>query len=991
VSSPGKAIFLSLFFLAAALQAQKPVLRNFNNHNGLPSNETYFLCHDSKGYLWICTDGGLVKYNGNFFKVFNSGNGLPDNTIFEVKEDKKGRIWYRSFSGKIGYIFNDSVFVIGANNKIAEFIKEGIVSAMALDEADHLYIGKRNSGRISFLRIKPPYTSDCVSEVWQSPTDEAGIDIVFFGENEYVFSDTRKSADITGSFRISLYNKNHRILLSEYVDVNLFKDWVGLFSRVYRDKDKIYLILNNTLKIIDLSVYSSENRDYGDILVTVAGLGDKNILIGKRKDGIRYLDKADGKFSGVLPGLTLTYAVKDYQGGTWFSTLENGIYYFPSSGVEFFTPGAESEKITTMTNIGDSALLIGFNSRKVQSLLFEGDRIKKSDVLQEGNDGLKGSIYSVFPLSSEKIFFLGENSTEYNMRSRSVKKVFHKDHIANAAKQMIRCGNDLLVLQFSNIGLVPVQKPETPGTRYASKYRVSGIACDSLNNKIYAGTLGGLYYFRYRDINDDDKIFGDRIEDIKAAKGKLYVATNTQGIFVLSNGRWDTINQQRGLASNICKTINVLNNNIWITSHSGLSRIIYRSHGDYDIYNYSFNDYLNAATPARIALLKDKAFLSSGSGVYIINTAMSKAESRFYITGFYADNKPVSGKSIVLPYNESNIKIEYSALFYDCNNEIFYRYRLLPDSGWNVTKETSVIFPELAPGSYTLSLEARAGNGTWVSSGQAPAFTICKPFWATLWFIASVVILFIGIALALIRYRYRQILKRELLRNNQRMAMRELETRVIKAQMNPHFIFNSLNSIQQFILSSDNDNAYKYLVKFSKLVRRLLESNTSPNTLLEDEINALRGYIEIEAMRFREAFEYEIRMEEGLSAQAIVIPHMLIQPFIENAIWHGLLNKKGDRKLTVSFKPNSDNSLICVVDDNGVGRKFRKSEFELNGKRSLAIDFISERLKLISEVTNISCGFTIKDNVDEQENALGTTVTIIIPIINKHGITSNNY
>jgi two-component sensor histidine kinase len=742
---------------------------------------------------------------------------------------------------------------------------------------------------------------------------------------------------------------------------------------------------------MDLVRYSSTDIYYKNTLVTAVGLDDETILIGERQDGVKYLGSVTGKFSGILPNLTLTYAVKDYQGGTWFSTLENGIYYFPPNGIEVFMPGNGKEKITTMNNWRDSTLILGFNSGKMLSLVFNAERIKQSTELLKGEEGTMERINSVFPLSAEKILVSGKRIFELDAQTSKSRSAIKIGHVSTSFKQIVRCGDNLLVLQLRDIGVVPSEKYDTLTAIYKSKYRLTCITYDSLTNRIYAGSLRGLYYFRYRYINYCYKISADRIEDLKAVNGRLYVATNSRGIFVLSGRRWDTINQQRGLASNICKAINIQGNNIWVTSQSCLSRIVYRAPGSYDIHNYPFNEYLNAATPGRITLLNNKAFLYSGDNVYIIKTEVANTQSRFYITGFYADNKPIVRKNIVLPYDRSNIRIEYNALFYDCNNEIFYRYRLKPGDEWNITKETSIIFPDLAPGGYTLSLEARAGNGTWISAGENIVFTIEKPFWATVWFIVTTVVLFVFTVIILIRYRYRQILRRELIRNNQKMAMRELETRVIKAQMNPHFIFNALNSIQHFVLSSDNDNAYKYLVKFSKLVRRLLESNTSENTKLEEEISTLKGYIEIEAMRFREAIEYEIKVENELDTKRIIIPHMLIQPFIENAIWHGLLNKNGNKKLTISFIPNNNNSLICVVEDNGVGRKFRKPDVELNSQRSLATEFINQRLKLINQVTNISCGFTIKDNIDEEGNSLGTTVTITIPIINEHGVKSNNY
>jgi LytS/YehU family sensor histidine kinase len=198
--------------------------------------------------------------------------------------------------------------------------------------------------------------------------------------------------------------------------------------------------------------------------------------------------------------------------------------------------------------------------------------------------------------------------------------------------------------------------------------------------------------------------------------------------------------------------------------------------------------------------------------------------------------------------------------------------------------------------------------------------------------------------------------------------------------MNPHFIFNSLNSIQQFILERDNEKAFFYLTRFSKLIRRLLESNRSETISLEEEMDLLKKYLEIESMRFDQAFNYKIVHADGLIPSNIKIPHMMIQPFVENAIWHGLLHKHGERNLQVSFSCVNNEILRCVVDDDGVGRK-AESEKNKKGRKSLGIEFIKERLELMSNNYRTEFNMAVIDKKDLAGKPLGTRVEITLPIM----------
>ncbi|MBA2610989.1 MAG: histidine kinase [Bacteroidetes bacterium] len=964
-------------------RAQQVVLKNFNTKNGLPSNETYFLNQDRKGFIWICTDAGIVKYNGNYFKHFNSANGLPDNTIFEVKEDRFGRMWYRSFTGKVGYIFNDSIVNLDLEGKIEEYIKDGIISSFAFDEQDNLIIGKINSGNISFLKISPPYKAKNVSTIWEKLNTKIGIDVVEVGENDFVFSDTRGQAD---DYLINIYNFKHELVLEKTYQ---FKD-VTLFTRIYRDKDDIYLLLNHSLLNVNLPKRTINENKFEEVLVTVVSVDSNVLLIGERQKGISFYKKdlIDEPSSRLLNGFTFTSALKDYQNGHWFSTLESGVFYMPSQGTKYTVPiSSNGDLISCISNFNDSSILIGYNSGRIfLSTLFKNGSLVNTEIYND-KEKLISKVNTFFIVDPQTVLVSGSNgSLRIDLKSKKTKKIFYLNNGAMPCRKIITYKDSLLCLMIGNLFVSGKSTVETNVNLYGSDDRLTSITYEPKSDQIYVGGLRGLYSFHFQQkITEKDKVLNCRIEDLQAENGLLYIATRTEGVIIKQGNAYDTINEKRGLISNICKSITLQGNTIWISTNNGISKINYFSKNNFQIQNYALVSFMDASSVNKTCFLKGKTFFYSGANMFWFETRIDPNNSKFYISSFFVNDKAMAIKpSIGLSYDQSNIKIGFEALFYDCNNSINYRYKISKNSRlWNYTNETNINLPNLSPGQYELIVEAKNLKGDWIKAETNICFNIEKPFWQKAWFILLEILIGAFALVMIIRYRYLEVFKQERTKNELRINMLELETKALKVQMNPHFIFNSLNSIQQFILANENDNAYLYLSKFSKLVRKLLESTTSESIVLEEEIDILKRYVEIEALRFEDVFSYEFYIDEKLEVQKTRISHMLIQPFIENAIWHGLLHKTGEKKLKVSFFYIDQKTLNCVVEDNGVGRDFKKGkEIVTLEKKSLAIEFITQRLELISKTRSINCGFEIIDNLSAEGIGSGTTVKIIIPMVN---------
>jgi LytS/YehU family sensor histidine kinase len=205
----------------------------------------------------------------------------------------------------------------------------------------------------------------------------------------------------------------------------------------------------------------------------------------------------------------------------------------------------------------------------------------------------------------------------------------------------------------------------------------------------------------------------------------------------------------------------------------------------------------------------------------------------------------------------------------------------------------------------------------------------------------------------------------------------ENELRINRALMNPHFIFNSMNTLHNYILINDTEKASDYLVKFSGLIRKILESNMSDTITLEMEIELLQRYLEIESLRFGEHIQSQIIVDHPIMPSTIIIPIMMLQPFVENSVWHGLRDKTGDKMITITFSLIDDGHLLCIIDDNGSGRTNKVTD--VTKKQSMATRFVQQRLDLLNKIHNSNSNLTIID----KPNSKGTIIKIVLPILNK--------
>jgi len=336
-------------------------------------------------------------------------------------------------------------------------------------------------------------------------------------------------------------------------------------------------------------------------------------------------------------------------------------------------------------------------------------------------------------------------------------------------------------------------------------------------------------------------------------------------------------------------------------------------------------------------------------------------------------------------YDQNSLTFYFKVVNYSDPENIYYRTKLEGlNKDWTAySSDSKSVFTLLNPGKYKLKIEYYSHLDNSVIGTTEYNFSIATPFYRTWWFISLMSLIFITAIWLLYHFRVRDIRKQEKQKSDLQREASNMEMKALQAQMKPHFIFNAINSIQSYIIDNDVDKALHYLSMFSKLIRKTLLNASKEFIPLEEELEYLKFYIEIEKMRFEGLFTYEQIVHPEISPEAILIPPMIMQPFVENAIKHGLIKKKENCKLIIEVSKVDDQHFKFIVQDNGIGRNKSNGNSDLpHAHQSKGIQIVAERLNLLNGTHQTNAyQMTIIDLADEHGKSAGTRIEITFPIV----------
>ncbi|WP_111591648.1 ligand-binding sensor domain-containing protein [Chitinophaga dinghuensis] len=351
-------------------------------------------------------------------------------------------------------------------------------------------------------------------------------------------------------------------------------------------------------------------------------------------------------------------------------------------------------------------------------------------------------------------------------------------------------------------------------------------------------------------------------------------------------------------------------------------------------------------------------------------------DSMVLIGAAMAENKPVE-----LHHRQNFISIEFKSLQYH-QEKIKYYYQLEGvDEKW-VIADASLIakYTNLPPGNYTFRVKSANSTGTYSDDITMLKINIRPAFWQTGWFRLLALALAVALIYFYVRLRISIVRRDARQRASIQQEIAQLEMKALRAQMNPHFIFNALNSIQIFMMKNETESAQAYLSRFAKLIRNVLDNSQLNHISVVKEVSMLENYMELEKLRFTDQFEYSIIVDPQLEADLVEIPTMIVQPFVENAIWHGLVHKKEKGRLTIRFW-EEPGRILCTVEDNGVGREKSAAIKQMQGERhrSRGLQITRDRLVIYNSRFHVEAGFEIEDLYQEDGSPAGTRVTLWFP------------
>ncbi len=517
------------------------------------------------------------------------------------------------------------------------------------------------------------------------------------------------------------------------------------------------------------------------------------------------------------------------------------------------------------------------------------------------------------------------------------------------------------------------------------------------NNNWWLAQINGLYYYdRAADSLHHIVLPGDK-KDVEMhvvafdSSGMVY-AGGLDGVYIISPKDLlvkKTLDKRDGLASNnivglLCDKMG----SMWILGNIGTSK--------YDpalgtLQSFDARDGIEKSnhTLCNFYLAEDgEVFLTGSAGFnffYPNRIHVEKKPLQVYITGVELKDSSISMPQQVeyaFEYHQNNLSFSYLAVDFKLGTAIQYRYRL---NGFDTSfsyagKQRTARYTNLPAGKYAFTVEASINGKDWYATASPVNFIIAKAFWKTWLFIFLMLALLAAAIFIFFYFKVKKVRKEEAVKRDFESKIAQVRMNLLRTQMNPHFLFNSLNSINSFILKNDRQNASGYLTKFSRLMRLILDNSRNEWVVLDSELKAIELYVQLEALRFNHAFNHHIEKGPGIDAANILLPPMLVQPYIENAIWHGLMYRKEPGGLLTINITDNNGMLEVLIKDNGVGREAAtalKSKSALQQK-SYGMRITAERMNSVNESYHINAKSTITDLFDADGNASGTEVLLTL-------------
>lgn len=934
-------VFLIGTFLVA--NSQEIFHQKITVTDGLPANSVYDIMQDDKGFIWFATDEGVTRFDGLHFEAFKSPYFSGKNGSF-LKKDNFGRIWYENFDGYLNYIQNDSVYKLNQENPLG-FLNYAI-------STDQLIYATQTGYEIRDLKtlkiIKKqnlPNFRTCFIETVDGKTNFVDSSLKTITLNNSTLSSSAKYLNVP--LVAPIFTTSNTIYCTDKSNTN----------------KKMYKIENG--KAIPLFEFNSTQT-----IQNLYFLQNKFWICTNR--GLVVLDKKGNKLNNkaYFENYSITSFYIDKENNYWIGTLNDGVLRF-SDFDEIQTDLKEIKPLLLSTE--NTTLYVGSENGNIYTISNDFENLKQLPFK------CKNQILYI-NTSHPKFNFIAADGMYKTNKNFEV-----QEHLNYALKSIdFVSENEAIVAVSGFIGFINignnVTKSEVGNFEYIDKrfnlkeyIRGKSAVWNALEKEALFLTNVGLFSYknnRLVELKLANKKMGFR--SIKKANNLIYILADDDKLYLYSHGNFTAL--KAGLEN--ITFFKSIKNNIYLGTKNAI----------YILKNNVVQKIQVIKITEKIQDLQiDEHYYYVLNKQNIIrfnknNTKPIQNKTPLFLEKFLINNEDFTNKNkFNLRYFQNDLTLKVAMIDYAKTSSIFYRIN--NDSWKEILNNGNLLqLSSLSPNRYQIEFSTR-DNGPVL---QKISFEIQKPFWEKTGFYILISFLITTLIIAIYYNRLKQITtKNNLIVDKLKLEnyLNESRVKLIKAQMNPHFFFNALNTIQSYISTNETEEATDYLNKFSKLTRMILEMTDKNWITIEDELRMQTLYLDLQKVRLSD-FDFQIEMNQKNMTQ-ITIPTMLLQPYIENAIIHGLAHKLGPKRLVLDFNIEKKR-LKITIKDNGIGiEKATKINLKNTSKNtSFATKATLERLEIINRN---ECEVSVETNeiFDANKQSLGTEVKITMELRNE--------
>ncbi len=952
--------------------SQSYSFKHYSVISGLPTNETYAVTQNKQGFILVGTENGVVQFDGQSFEqVEFHDKALKNISVFDFIKDTKGRIWAKSYHHGIFLLRNKTFFPFKHNIKVQYIVGSSFIDQIQIDSGDNVWFTVGGVADTLYRINKKGFVRKVISD--SLPNGSLSLMYSLPGSRSIVLATKSYSKKTGGKPKkkdwqaITLERDKKVLLQAAYSISNLSRNRAGPYLKTH---DYYYVSFKNTVlkfnyndSLIDKKIFSSE------ILYLYLD-SSCNLLIATRKGAYIY-SPSQQQYNRVLDNEQVCNIFQDDRGGYWFSTTTNGIFYLPSLRLYSLSVTHTSEKEILgvsgskkyLTLVGTKKIVIYKKTNKQFKLYAEiPKRVKgynpKNTIIK--NDTLfAGNFFIALSDNKEHYLNVGKES--------SIRQFFLEENTPTLAV-VIKSG--FLIVNYS-----------TGKVRHIISDNSKLFTCViPYKGDYYLGTNNGLYL--YRKGEGLKHLFPEnitqKVRDIKIIdNGQIIISTKGQGIFIIKNNRITHLDKHLGLSSRSCGRIVIQNNKVfWVATNFGLNKIELKDEKHIVISTVFSSDGLASNFIRDIAIVDDILVILTEDKINyfdINNFKIGKGEIRW--VGLKINNISVKeNNSFTIEPTSRSLSISPEIINIQKIPGLIYSF-ILKNEDFEIRQETEnkhIIFESLPPGQYTLYVDVIFSGHTMLNSPLTYSITITPLFFEQAWFKPVFFGLITFIILVVVIFYF---LKRERVQKRKNTYYR-LQLEALSLQISPHFLFNALNGVLYLSTKHEYSTLNKFISQLSTMLRRTMNNSLAILIPLKQELDNTVNYIEMEQFRFgTDTFLYDFEVDTNLKVNDLEVPPMILQPIVENAIWHGLLSKEENRRLKISVKAETSGFVIQIY-DNGLGFSLDSVKKNSNTtKKSLGLKNVRRRLELYNNMGFGNATFKIQSGSYQQE---GTLVFITI-------------